>query len=136
MNQHKGTGHLGTEPKFFNETTDRPFGKLFVIMNESYEKDGVKHETTIPVNILLPRKSDVEKAKDFHTGTGVSWTGKLAHRTYEVDGKERSSYELVIAGPGAKLELLEAKPKDAAADLKSENGRRQQQASAPAHNQA
>jgi hypothetical protein len=60
-NQHKGSGRLGVEPKFFKESTDRPFAKLFVIINESYEKDGVKHESTIPLNILLLRKADVEK---------------------------------------------------------------------------
>jgi hypothetical protein len=31
-------------------------------------------------------------------------SGKLAHRTFEVDGEKRSSFEIVLAGLGAKLQ--------------------------------
>jgi hypothetical protein len=50
-----------------------------------------------------------KKAHEFHTGTGISWTGKLSHHTYEVEGEKRATYEVVVAGPGAKLEVLDAK---------------------------
>jgi hypothetical protein len=31
-------------------------------------------------------------------------SGKLAHRTFEVDGEKRSSFKIVLAGFGAKLQ--------------------------------
>jgi hypothetical protein len=98
----------------------------------------VKHETTIPLNILLLRKTDVDKAHDAHTGTPISWTGKLAHRTYEVAGEKRSSFEVVIAGPGAKLEFGEPKAKEATApgNARAAIGKREQPASGSAHNHA
>ena len=87
----------------------------------------MKHETALPVNIVLLRKADVALAETLHTGAAISWQGKLARRTFEKEGKEQAVFEILIAGPGAKLEAHEP----AAAAI----GKREHQASAPQHNQ-
>ena len=85
------------------------------------------------MNIVLSRKADVELAHQAHTGTPISWTGKLALREYEVAGEKRMAVDIVVAGPGAKLELTQ--PKAAVEDAKNAIGKREQQAAAPSHTQ-
>lgn len=130
-NRHHGTGHLGVEPKIFTGEKGGKVAKLFTILNEGYvDRAGTKHESTLPLNLVVLRPSDVAFAETLHKGDAVSWNGKLAMRQFtDKDGKDRTATEIVIAGPGAKLETIPAKV-DA-----EEFGPRQQQATAPAHNQ-
>ncbi len=128
VNQHKGTGRLGVEPKFFTGESGSKVGKLFALLNESYtDKAGKEHKETLPVNIVLLRPADVALAETLHTGAAISWQGKLARRTFEKEGKEQAVFEIVVAGPGSKLEFAES----AGAAI----GKREQQAAAPQHNQ-
>ena len=104
-NKHIGTGRLGAEPKFFTGESGSKVGKLFALLNESYtDRGGQEHKTTLPVNIVLLRPAEIAVAETLHTGSPISWEGKLAKRTYEKDGKEIPVFEIVIAGAGAKLE--------------------------------
>ena len=110
QNKHTGTGRLGVEPKFFTGESGSKVGKLFALLNESYtDRGGKEHKETLPVNIVLLRPADVALAETLHTGAAISWEGKLARRTFEKEGKEQAVFEILIAGPGAKLAVVEAK---------------------------
>ena len=110
INKHTGAGRLGVEPKIINVEGGGKIGKLFAILNESYvDKAGKKHDDTLPVNIVLLKPSDVTLAETLHTGSPISWQGKLSRRTYEKDGAEQAVFEIVIAGPGSRLSVPEAK---------------------------
>ena len=114
MNKHSGTGRLGVEPKIITSEGGTKIGKLFAILNDSYvDKAGTRHEETLPVNIVLLKPSDIALAETLHTGSPVSWQGKLARRTYEKNGIEQVVFEIVVAGPGSKLAVPETKAKEA-----------------------
>ena len=109
-NKHTGTGRLGVEPKFFTGESGTRIGKLFALLNESHvDKSGNEHKSTLPVNIVLVRPAEIAIAETLHTGTAISWEGKLARRTFEKDGREQAVFEIVIAGNGSKLTALDAK---------------------------
>ncbi len=132
-NKYSGTGRLGVEPKIITTEGGTKIGKLFALLNESYvDKAGTKHESTLPVNLVLFKPADVKMAEtELHTGSAIAFNGKLTHRAYDDEhGKKHSVYEVAIAGPGSKLEAVTPKANAAEAI-----GERQKQASAPAHNQ-
>jgi single-stranded DNA-binding protein len=138
VNKYTGTGRLGVEPKIITTEAGTKVGKLFALLNDNYvDRAGREHKETLPVNIVVLRPADVALVETLHTGASISWEGKLARRTFEKDGKEQAVFEIVIAGAGAKLEAVEPKASGASATGAARDaiGKREQQASAPSHNQ-
>lgn len=112
LNQCSFIGNVGKDPEVKNFANGGKVASFSLAVTERWkDKDGGKQERTEWVNVSILNEGLIGVAERYvKKGSKVFIQGKLQTRKWQKDGEDRYMTEVVLAGYGGTIVLLDARP--------------------------